>query len=163
MARHMAEKRGFLHVSMSDSLIRAYMRERGIADSLFATVLEHKADIRTELQQFGITSGFDNQPHWMEYCLSNWHPEQDVVIEKVRTNQQARWLKDKGFFIVELAVTWAVRLERARNMGVDEERLLIMMQHPVEQGIHEDYIDTVINATGSVELYANYVVNRGRL
>lgn len=157
------ENRGFMHVRMSTKLVEAYLKDRGIASSMLETILMNKENFRPELREFAIRSGFHTEPRWMKYCLEEWlayKPERDVVIEKVRTNEQARTLKNMGFQIIELAISRAEHVRRAESAWVTEQELEAMLQSPVEQGIDERLLDSVIIAEGPVYIYGSWLANR---
>lgn len=159
LAKWLDVQYGFMHISMSDVLIEEYEDTNGLSRGV---VKENKNTFRTALQDFGVESGFDTDPRWIKRCLRPWltyKPERDVVIEKVRTNEQARTLRGMGFHIIELSVSEDTRLLRAYSAGVSPEQFQSILKHPIEHGIDTNLIDSFLLAEGPVEVYGTWVAH----
>lgn len=166
LGKYLMEHHGFLHVSMSTKLIEAYMEDRGISLSMLDTLVQNRESFRPALREFAHRSGFHTEPRWMQYCLAAWaaiSPERDVVIEKVRTDEQARTLKEMGFTVVELAISKDEQIKRASYEWVTRAELEAHLADPVEKGISEGLIDTILLAEGPVASYGGYVAHLSTL
>lgn len=168
LGRYLEEWYGFQYVSMSETLIKAFVEDWNARPGKIKITTaqvsspEGKAMFRGALQAYNEESGFGVDPVWVKRCLKKWlsyKPERDVVIEKVRTDEQAKTLRDMGFHIVHLAISDDERAERAAQMGASEAQVRQAMEHPVDRGISLELVDTILLASGPVGVYGNWLAH----
>lgn len=131
--------RGYQYVSMSDVLIEEFAR------SIATTPLyvkKNKAHYRFALQQFGDDSGFSSMDGtWPFRLFRGIDITKPVVVEKMRTNEQAEQLTKLNFDIIALTVSNETRLTRAAQFGVGAEELGRIMEHHVEAKVADFWVD----------------------
>lgn len=131
VARELAgEPYWYTHVSMSSYLIAAFADERGLD---YDDVAENKEFYRAELQEFG--PRFDRNPAWVRDMVADYRTSESLVVEKVRTDEQAAELVRLGFVLVKLVVSEPVRVQRAATRGVTPSALSNILRSPAEQGL----------------------------
>ena len=151
---------GFMHINMSAILIEEYAKSRRLP---VMHIVEHKAYYRQELQQFGHECKFQTSPARFLAPLLVMMRDRiagngSIVIEKVRTDEQARYLKNEwGALVVNLCVSDQERIERASKYGVSEQELRAHLSNPVEQGVSNKYIDFSVSTQDYPAAVANEV------
>jgi hypothetical protein len=136
----------YQHISMSEFLIVKFAETHGLIP---AVVTQNKAEYRLGLQKFAEDIGFSTSTVFLDQMLATYNGISDLVVEKVRTNEQASYLRDNGFKIVNLYITQAERERRAAGLGVEQQALSTALAHPIEQGIDADLIDIDLFGEGS--------------
>lgn len=140
LAHNLEAHYGWTHLNYSDTLkhyLALFLTEHkgGDADDWFRYILANKDFYRAILQEMGTVFGYDNG-FGLDRLINEWTAagaHEPVVVEKLRTNQQAGILRQLGFFIVEVQISHDTQYARAKQLGISVEELKKKLEHPIEQ------------------------------
>lgn len=131
VARELAgEPYWYTHVSMSNYLIAAFADMRGLD---YDEVVDNKEFYRAELQEFG--PRYDRDPAWVRKMVNDHRTSESLIVEKVRTDEQATELLNMGFVLVKLVISEPERVRRAGSRGVLPSHLSDILRSPAERGL----------------------------
>lgn len=98
-------------------------------------ITQNKARYRAQLQALGVALDFDTDPVWIRRALGLYWPPYatKVVLDCIRTPQQAETCKSYGFSLIWVDVPLTIQHKRAERLGASVVELEQLKEHPIER------------------------------
>jgi hypothetical protein len=161
IARLIAQEHGYIRISMSDVLMRAYcdyMQDKDI-DITVAQIQQNKEYYRRPLHLFA--SEFENDfLADIERYLHTYEHEQ-VIIEKVREDSQARLLKDHGYRLFRIERPLHDVMSTAYKHGHTQESWSKLLTNGSENKVSDEFIEDTLTNSFSSDIIVKYLVSEG--
>lgn len=161
------QAKGYILVSYTDYLkeiVAAALTSVGIRTSL-DDILAEKERYRALIQAFGSVIGFDSGVPYLDDALyrSGWvnaRVDARVVLDNVRTDDQAKIAEQYGFTVVELTASHPTRAARLQDAGKDTNAVFSTETHPIESGLSDEMVDMRISTDSATpEMLADFLAS----
>ncbi len=150
LAKYLQTEYNFIRADHSQTLVEVFVFDWNLKlmtedpqRITVANVYANKDEFRPMLQKFGDDQGYNSgvgMERFIKRTLQEWlrhKPELDVVYDSIRSEGQAKVLKDMGFTLVQLEISEDLRRQRAAERGMDYDKIKAAMdaRPDLERGI----------------------------